>query len=127
MPARPKSITHFQLDPAQPPMLTPEARAQLDARPIDYSDIPELPDDFWTQHPPVKREKKRIVTLRLDADVLTFFQTTWAAVSNADQCGATGIYGGSIQRVNTPEHAREVTRVTDSPVKTHQSTEHGQG
>jgi uncharacterized protein (DUF4415 family) len=55
-------------------MLTPEAHAQIDARPIDYSDIAELPDDFWTRHPPVKRENKRLVTLRLDADVLAFFQ-----------------------------------------------------
>jgi uncharacterized protein (DUF4415 family) len=74
MPVKRKDITHFQLDPAQPPMLTPEAHAQIDARPIDYSDIPELPDDFWAHHPPVRREKKRLVTLRLDADVLSFFQ-----------------------------------------------------
>jgi uncharacterized protein (DUF4415 family) len=74
MPARPKSITHFQLDPADPPTLTPEGEAQIEARPIDYSDIPELPDDFWARHPPVKRENKRLVTLRLDADVLAFFR-----------------------------------------------------
>ena len=74
MPEKRKSITHFRLDPAQPPTLTPEQQAQLDAAPIDYSDIPELSDDFWTQHPPVKRENKRLVTLRLDADVLAFFQ-----------------------------------------------------
>jgi uncharacterized protein (DUF4415 family) len=74
MPAKPKSITHFRLDPAQPPTLTPEQQAQLEAMPIDYSDIPELPDDFWTRHPPVKRENKRLVTLRLDAEVLAFFR-----------------------------------------------------
>jgi uncharacterized protein (DUF4415 family) len=74
MPAKRKDITHFRLDPAQPPTLTPEAHAQIDARPIDYSDIPELPDDFWARHPPVKRQNKRLVTLRLDADVLAFFQ-----------------------------------------------------
>jgi uncharacterized protein (DUF4415 family) len=74
MRAKPKDIAHFRLDPAQPPTLTPEAQAQIEARPIDYSDIPELPDDFWTQHPPVKREHKRLVTLRLDADVLAFFR-----------------------------------------------------
>jgi uncharacterized protein (DUF4415 family) len=73
MPAKPKSITRFRLDPAQPPTLTPEQQAQLEAKPIDYSDIPELPDDFWTRHP-VKRENKRLVTLRLDADVLAFFR-----------------------------------------------------
>jgi uncharacterized protein (DUF4415 family) len=74
MPASPKSITHFRLDPAQPPELTPEAHAQIEARPIDYSDILELPDDFWTRHPPVKRENTKLVTLRLDADVLAFFR-----------------------------------------------------
>ena len=25
-----------------------EAHTQIEARPIDYSDIPELSDDFWT-------------------------------------------------------------------------------
>jgi uncharacterized protein (DUF4415 family) len=74
MRAKRKDIAHFRLDPEQPPILTPEAQVQIDARPIDYSDIPELPDDFWTQHPPVKRENKRLVTLRLDADVLAFFR-----------------------------------------------------
>jgi uncharacterized protein (DUF4415 family) len=74
MPTKPKSITHFRLDPAEPPTLSREAHEQIEARSIDYSDIPELPDDFWTQHPPVKRENKRLVTLRLDADVLAFFR-----------------------------------------------------
>ena len=74
MPAKPKRITHFRLDPAQPPTLSREAHAQIEARSIDYSDIPELPDDFWTQHPPVTRENKRLVTLRLDADMLAFFR-----------------------------------------------------
>jgi uncharacterized protein (DUF4415 family) len=74
MPAKPKSITHFRLDPAVPPTLSREAQEQIEARSIDYSDIPELPDDFWTQHPPMKRENKRLVTLRLDADVLAFFR-----------------------------------------------------
>jgi uncharacterized protein (DUF4415 family) len=74
MPAKPKSIKHFRLDPAEPPTLSREAHEQIEARPIDYSDIAELPDDFWTRHPPVKRENKRLVTLRIDADVLAHFQ-----------------------------------------------------
>jgi len=74
MTEKPTSITHFRLDPAQPPTLTPEQQAQLEAMPIDYSDIPELPDDFWTRHPLVTRENKRLITLRLDADVLAFFR-----------------------------------------------------
>jgi hypothetical protein len=51
-PAKPKCITHFRPDPDLPPTLTPEEAAQLEAMPINYSDIPELPDDFWTRHPP---------------------------------------------------------------------------
>jgi uncharacterized protein (DUF4415 family) len=74
MPAKPKSITRFRLDPAHPPTLTPEQQTQLDARPIDYSDIPELPDDFWAKHAPVMRENKQLITLRLDADVVAFFR-----------------------------------------------------
>jgi uncharacterized protein (DUF4415 family) len=74
MPAKPRHIPHFQLDPTHPPSLTPEQKAQLATTPIHHADIPELPDDFWTQHPPVKRENKQLVTLRLDADVLAFFR-----------------------------------------------------
>jgi uncharacterized protein (DUF4415 family) len=74
MPAKSDNITHFRLDLAHLPTLTPEERARLEAMPIDYSDIPELPDDFWRHHPPVTRENKRLVTLRLDADVLAFFR-----------------------------------------------------
>lgn len=74
MPEKRKNITHFRLNPADPPQLTAEEKARLEALPIDYSDIPELPDDFWSQHPPAVREKKRLVTLRLDADVLRFFR-----------------------------------------------------
>ena len=51
-PAKPKCITHFRPDQDFPPTLTPEEAAQLEAMPINYSDIPELPDDFWTRHPP---------------------------------------------------------------------------
>ncbi len=52
MPENPKRITHFRFDPDHPPTLTPKEAAQLEAMPINYSDIPELPDDFWTRHPP---------------------------------------------------------------------------
>jgi uncharacterized protein (DUF4415 family) len=74
MAAKPGSITHFQLDPGHPPTLAPDQAAQLEAIPIDYRDLPELPDDFWTRHPPVNRVPKQMITLRLDADVLAFFR-----------------------------------------------------
>jgi uncharacterized protein (DUF4415 family) len=44
------------------------------ATPIDYSDIPELPDDFWTHNPPAAPHTKRQITLRLDSDVVEFFR-----------------------------------------------------
>jgi uncharacterized protein (DUF4415 family) len=54
--------------------LTPAQAERLQAIPIDYSDIPELPDDFWTQHPPAERETKEQITLRLDRNVVEFFR-----------------------------------------------------
>lgn len=42
---------------------------------IDYSDIPELDDDFW-EHAEVKEpEPKKSVTLRLDTDVLNWLKS----------------------------------------------------
>lgn len=43
---------------------------------IDYSDIPELNEDFWTNAVIEYPEKKKPVTLRLDADVLEWFKST---------------------------------------------------
>ena len=42
---------------------------------IDYSDIPELDDTFWDNAVIEYPEKKKPVTLRLDADVLAWFQS----------------------------------------------------
>ena len=42
---------------------------------IDYSDIPELDDTFWDNAVIEYPEKKKPVTLRLDAEVLTWFQS----------------------------------------------------
>jgi uncharacterized protein (DUF4415 family) len=74
MTEKPKNITKFRLDPAHPPELTPAQAKRLQNMPIDYSDIPELPDDFWTHHPPASPERKQQITLRLDADVVEFFR-----------------------------------------------------
>ncbi|KKM22003.1 hypothetical protein LCGC14_1629750 [marine sediment metagenome] len=43
---------------------------------IDYSDIPELNEDFWANAVIEYPEKKKPVTLRLDADVLEWFKST---------------------------------------------------
>jgi uncharacterized protein (DUF4415 family) len=42
---------------------------------IDYTDIPELDDTFWDSAVIVSPERKKPVTLRLDADVLSWFQS----------------------------------------------------
>ena len=74
----------FKLDPNNPPPLTAQQRKRLKllaAMPdseIDYSDIP--PSDGteqWTRPGAlVPSENKQQITLRLDADVLTFFKGT---------------------------------------------------
>lgn len=61
--------TQFSLDPANPPGLTDQQATRLDAAPIDYSDIPELPAEFWSIR------SKAQITLRLDQDVLDFFRS----------------------------------------------------
>ena len=42
---------------------------------IDYTDIHELDDTFWDSAVIVSPERKKPVTLRLDADVLSWFQS----------------------------------------------------
>ncbi len=42
---------------------------------IDYSDIPELDEKFWENTVIEYPEKKKPVTLRLDADVLDWFRS----------------------------------------------------
>ncbi len=42
---------------------------------INYSDIPELDDTFWANAVLEYPEKKKPVTLRLDADVLVWFRS----------------------------------------------------
>ena len=43
---------------------------------IDYSDIPELDEAFWENAVIEYPEKKKPVTLRLDADVLEWFRSS---------------------------------------------------
>jgi len=74
MTAKPRNTTKFRLDSAHPPELTPAQAERLKAIPIDYSDIPELPDDFWTENPPVTHEPKKQITLRIDRNVVEFFR-----------------------------------------------------
>ncbi len=43
---------------------------------IDYTDIPELDESFWANAIIEYPERKKPVTLRLDADVLEWFKST---------------------------------------------------
>lgn len=56
--------------------LTLEELAQLPDSEIDYSDIPELDEDFWKNAvivPP--RDSKEQLTIRFDADVVKWFKS----------------------------------------------------
>ena len=79
-----RNTVKFKLDPKHPKPLTAQRRKRLkrvaampDAE-IDYSDIPRQTAAVqWTRPGAlVPAENKQQVTLRLDADVLTFFKKT---------------------------------------------------
>jgi uncharacterized protein (DUF4415 family) len=79
-----RNTVKFKLDPKHPKPLTAQQRKRLKrvaAMPdveIDYSDIPRQTAAVqWTRPGAlVPAENKQQVTLRLDADVLTFFKKT---------------------------------------------------
>lgn len=79
-----RNTVKFKLDSKNPPRLSAEQRKRLaavaampDAK-IDYSDIPKQTGTVqWTRPGAlVPTENKQQVTLRLDADVLSFFKDT---------------------------------------------------
>lgn len=41
---------------------------------IDYSDIPELDEEFWATARPVTPDIKERITIRVDRDVLEYFR-----------------------------------------------------
>jgi uncharacterized protein (DUF4415 family) len=56
--------------------MTAAQRKRLDEMPIDYSDIPELSDDFFKNVKPVNwPPAKAQLTIRLDADVLAWLKS----------------------------------------------------
>ncbi len=69
------------LDPQNPPRLTPDQEARLNALAampdahIDYSDAPTLPNAVWLPVTDLPGPKQQI-TLRIDSDVLDFFRHT---------------------------------------------------
>lgn len=75
MPAKKRTtFVTFTLDPKNLPRLSPKEAAELDAAPIDYSDIAQIPSGFWERNRPTEAENKALITLRLDRDVLDFFR-----------------------------------------------------
>lgn len=55
-------MKRFKLDPKNPPEMTAEQLKRLDEMPIDYSDIPELDEEFFknakvVNSPSAKRKK----------------------------------------------------------------------
>ncbi len=79
-----RNTVKFELDPKNPPHLTAEQRkhvarvAAMTESDIDYSDIPKHTSKVkWTRPGAlVSAENKQQITLRLDAEVLTFFKKT---------------------------------------------------
>jgi uncharacterized protein (DUF4415 family) len=85
MKAKKSGTTRFRLKAAEaghlgnglsPAGLSAEQAARLDAAEIDYSDVPELDDTFWSSANTGLPDSKTQVTLRLDTDVLDFFRGT---------------------------------------------------
>ena len=54
--------------------LTFNELAALSDEDIDFSDIPELDDTFWENAKAFEPKKKKLISLRIDEDVLAFFQ-----------------------------------------------------
>jgi uncharacterized protein (DUF4415 family) len=69
-------MTRYRLDAEKPRQLSPAEAKRLDATPINYSDIPPLGNEFFAKAtepwPPAKHQ----LTIRLDADVLTWLKGT---------------------------------------------------
>ncbi|MGH9612742.1 MAG: BrnA antitoxin family protein [Bryobacteraceae bacterium] len=63
-------MKRYRLNPKKPRKLTPAEARRLDAKPIDYSDIPPLGDEFFTKAMAAWPPAKTQLTIRLDADVL---------------------------------------------------------
>ncbi|MBE9047825.1 BrnA antitoxin family protein [Pleurocapsales cyanobacterium LEGE 10410] len=69
---------NYTPDPNQKPQLTQEQETKLAAlsdEDIDYSDIPELDDNFWQNAHVVSSELTEPITLRIKHFVLQYFQS----------------------------------------------------
>jgi uncharacterized protein (DUF4415 family) len=78
----PKKSVRFMVDLAKPGPLTEKEKADLKKLEmlsdddIDYSDIPELTEEFWARARPnpLFKPRKTSTTLRIDSDVLAWFK-----------------------------------------------------
>ena len=69
-------MKRFKLDPNNLPEMTPAQLKRLDEMPIDFSDIPELGEDFFKNARRVNEPlSKSQLTIRLDADVLAWLKS----------------------------------------------------
>jgi uncharacterized protein (DUF4415 family) len=75
-----ESIVRYALDPNKPHKLSNASKVRMDGikdEQIDYSEIPELTDDWFAraQHSrEMKIPTKHQISLRVDDDVLAFFK-----------------------------------------------------
>ncbi|MBX3307665.1 MAG: BrnA antitoxin family protein [Nitrospira sp.] len=69
-------MTRYRQDPKHPRRLTPTEARRLDAAPLDYSDIPPLGDEFFTEATETWPPMKQQLTIRLDVDVLTWLKAS---------------------------------------------------
>lgn len=71
-------IVKYTLDPNNPKPLSKNALARIDAisdDDIDYSDIPELDENFFKQAKLHMPEPKKGIYIRLDADILEWLKS----------------------------------------------------
>lgn len=76
-------VVSFKMDLNNPPVLSGEQKARLEAlatRPdseIDFSDIPELDENFWKNavQNPFYKPTKQVTTVRIDADVMQWLKS----------------------------------------------------
>ena len=71
------ALVKFTLDMENPPDIPQEYLDRFDAireEDIDYSDIPEMDDEFWKHAKIVPNPFKSVVTMRLEPETIAFFK-----------------------------------------------------
>lgn len=112
------------IDPDRPPKISRQDLARFDAikdEAIDYSDIPELGEDFFV------KTRKESITARFDADS-GVVQGAGEGLSNQDERGIAGILRAPSRRVRldhlfpTPPVQEEGVVVRALPMRTKYGT-----